>query len=241
MQLRSVPVLFFYALSAILCAHEGTASAAQPALEAFGIHTPPLLMKAGQGCGWDYPCPPNPDFGRPMSQRGSQVIIHNNYGPVNVYPGGRMQRSRRLEGGACRDGEYRWGCGNPSSPDRCGPLCWMRRFREGYCGHGCLAYREQARAEAEERAEYAEREERKREERLENSEWDESFEKRAGCARPYCPGNPPPSLPPPYYYDRPERAYAPPRRHEQPWPGGLAPRERFEGPRYPANCPGGGC
>ncbi len=241
MQLRSVRVLFFYALSAILCAHNGTASAAQPALQAFGVHTPLLLMRAGQGCGWDYPCPPDPGFGR---RRGSQVVIHNNYGQVNIYSGGARRPGRHEGGGesACRDGEYRWRCGNLSSADRCGPLCWMRRFREGYCGHGCLAYREQARAEAEARAEDAEREERKREERLENFERDESFERRAGCGGPHCPGDyppPPPPPPPPYYYDRPERTYAPPRRYDRPRLGDPLPR--FEGPRYPADCTHGGC
>ncbi|MGO8779361.1 MAG: hypothetical protein ACLQKK_10685 [Rhodomicrobium sp.] len=235
MQLRPIRVLFFYALLAIF----GTAFAAQPALQAFGVRTPPLLLKAGQGCGWDYSCPPEPDFGR---RRDSQVIIHNNYGPVNIYPGGA--RPPRRHGGAeerdCRDGEYRWGCGDPASAEDCGPLCWMQRFREGYCGHGCLAYREQARAEAEARAEDAERWECKREERLENCERDEGFEQRAGCGGPHCPRDYPPP-PPPYYQYRPERAYAPPRRHEGPRSGGPHPLERFDGPRYPADCKNGGC
>ncbi len=241
MQLRSVRVLFFCAVFASFCAHNGPAPAAQPALQAFRVHVPPLLTRAGQGCGWDYACPPDPDFGRPPNLRGSQVIIHNNYGPVNVYPGGAPQSGRHEGGdkGDCRDGG-RWGCGDPWSAEKCGPLCWMRRFRHGYCGHGCSVYREQARVEAEERAEDAVREELRRERKHENFERDESFEKRATCDRPYCPENYSPP-PPPHYYDGPERAYAPPRRYEGPHPGDLTPRERFEGPRYPADCKGGGC
>ena len=81
MQLRSVRVLFFCALFAISCAHNDP-SAAQP------------VLRDGQGCGWDYPCPPDPGFGRPPSTRGSQVIIHNNYGSVNVSPGGAPNPGR---------------------------------------------------------------------------------------------------------------------------------------------------
>jgi hypothetical protein len=225
MQLRSVRVLIFCTLFAIFCAYSDT-SAAQP------------VLRAGQGCGWDYPCPPDPGFGRVPGTPGSQVIIHNNYGQVNVYPGGgpHPERHEGKDERGCRDGEYRWGCETSLNAEKCGPLCWMRRFREGYCGHGCFAYREQARAEAEERAEEAERQERKRWEKLEHSERDENFEKRAGCASPYCGGNYPPPPLPPYYRDSPERAYAPPRHPER-----AAPPDRFEGPRYPANCPRGGC
>ncbi len=215
MQLRSVRVLFFCALSATFCVPNSIASPLQPALQAFSHAPRPLLMRAGQGCGWEYPCPPDPYFGPPIRLRGGQA--------------------------------------DPASAGNCGPLCWLRRFRQGYCGHGCLAYREQARAEAEERAVDAEREERNGEEGFENSEGEDRFERRDGCAGPYCPGSypPPPPRPSyyehperifvPHYYERPERAYVPPRRHEQPRPADPAPRERFEGPRYPADCSGGGC
>ena len=47
----------------------------------------PFRLQTGSGCGWDYPCPPDPGFGRPPRYRGGQVTIHNNYGSVNIYPG----------------------------------------------------------------------------------------------------------------------------------------------------------
>ncbi len=237
MKLRCVPVLLLCVLSAILSAHPSAAGAAAPGLQAFANHAPhqPMLLRTGAGCGWDYPCPPDPDFGRPP-YRGSQVTIHNNYGPVNIYPG----VSRRPEPpeppapadpGFCREDPCRYGCGGYPCTEKCGPLCWMRRFRQGYCGHGCWAYREQARVEAEEREAWRQEQEGRHHKR------DSMFEKRAECAPPNCPPDydpPPPPPPPPYYYDRPpEREYAPPPRREPPQPD-LTPRERFEGPRYPA-------
>jgi hypothetical protein len=235
MQSRFVPVLFFCFLSAIVCTPCGTASAVQPALQALaspGIQQP-LLIRTDGGCGWDYPCPPDPGFGRPLYLRGGEVVIHNNYGPVNVYPGdGAREGGDRAESREC----YVSPC------EGCGPLCWLRRFRHGYCGHGCLAYQEQAETEAEAREEDAERE---RERHAEAPLCEERFECRGECPEPRCRrGFALPPLPPPaYYYRRPQRAYAPPRREERPprvetpynesGQGEPVPRERFEGPRYP--------
>ena len=56
----------------------------------------------------------------------------------------------------------------------------MKRFSQGYCGHGCWAYREQSRSEAEERAAWQEEEER-------HHERDWKLENRTGCAPPSCP------------------------------------------------------
>lgn len=192
-----------------------------------------FLIKAGQGCGWDYPCPPDPSFGRPLYLRQGQVTIRNNYGPINVYPDDA--RPAPWEGAApgdCGDGENPDGCGALPEDEECGAFCWLRRFREGYCGHGCRAYREQARIEAEERA------------REEEGECARELQDRGFCySRPLYPAysykDQRPSL-----YRRAKRwigrpfgrdsKVAPPRAD-------FRPRERFEGPRYPANCGGGAC
>lgn len=34
------------------------------------------------------------------------------------------------------------GCSGHWCTDRCGAFCWINRIRNGYCGHGCEAYRE---------------------------------------------------------------------------------------------------
>jgi hypothetical protein len=102
----------------------------------------------------------------------------------------------------------------------------MRRFKRGYCGHGCWAYLEQSRITAEARAE--------REERSDEREARDEY--LPGC---YQGGCPPPS------YERPSRQearrwYEPPR-HERPPQDNLTPREPFVGPRYQGTCTGGAC
>ena len=56
-----------YVLATILTAHLSVAEAAAPGLQSFANHAPqhPLLRRTGGGCGWDYPCPPDPEFARP--------------------------------------------------------------------------------------------------------------------------------------------------------------------------------
>jgi hypothetical protein len=234
---RFVPVLFFCILSATVCA---PALAAPPAFKALARPAidSPLLLRTG-GCGWDYPCAPDPDFGRPLYLRGGEVVIHNNYGPINVYPGDAARHEGEEEGNS-----------EDSGRDWCGPLCWLRRLRHGYCGHGCLAYREQALEEAEARVEDAERELEGRT----GSPWcEERFECHGNCPEARCRRGYAPPPPAPYYYARPQRAYRPwrgeesrPRREAPRWedeprvtprsesgPAELTPRERFEGPRYP--------
>ncbi len=246
MKLRFVSVLLICGLSAILDAPQSAAGAAPAGLQTLASRAPEpqLLVKTGSGCGWDYPCPPEPEYRRPPHRSG-QVTIHNNYGPVNVYPG----MSRRphpyppTEPAYCGDDPCRYGCGGYPCTEKCGTLCWIRRLRQGYCGHGCQSYREQARVEAEERAAWKEQEEWRRH----RDDWMD--EKRVECAPPNCVPDydaPPPPPPPPsaYYYDRPpardyappprSRVYAaPPPRREPPKPD-LTPRERFDGPKYPA-------
>jgi hypothetical protein len=111
----------------------------------------------------------------------------------------------------------------------------MRRFKSGYCGHGCWAYREQARIEAEEREERRERRkekrERRREERLE--------EREEGIDYPPSYYDREYPLPPRYSRRSSEAEPAPP--YERRSPGAWTPRERFDGPRYPVDCPRAGC
>jgi hypothetical protein len=190
---------------------------------------------AAGGCGWDYPCPPEPGY------RSSQVTIQN-YGHVNIYTSKRAWPAQGAENpgfspGYCLDDPCRIGCGGYPCAEKCGTLCWMRRFRQGYCGHGCQSYIENARIEAEERAEWKAGQEGQRP--PPSDEW--MYEKHTECAPPYCPPDydAPPSPPPgPRYYRRaPERYYdAPPAPlppRQEPLSPDLTPRGRFEGPRYP--------
>ncbi len=103
------------------------------------------VTKAQYGCGWDYACPPRPWFGR-RPHATPQVYIENNYGTVNIYPGSRRYYHRPRERDYQEWRSYRR-CDGDSCGQSCGILCWYRRVRRGYCGHGCEAYREQARDE----------------------------------------------------------------------------------------------
>lgn len=38
----------------------------------------------------------------------------------------------------CPDGPP---CARAQDPLKCGPICWAKRLRRGYCGHGCIYYR----------------------------------------------------------------------------------------------------
>jgi hypothetical protein len=174
------------------------------------VLTPSGGARAGEGCGWDYPCPPEPSFGRRHYPPQGQVYIHNNYGNVNIYLGGsRRHEPYRESTGAldCRDGAC--ACGGYPCDEDCGPLCWMRRFKYGYCGHGCWAYREEERRVTEARAEEEARRARE-------------YEREEREVHSYC-----------YGYG----TYVPPRcpRPHYRWPHSYSysPRERFEGPAYP--------
>jgi hypothetical protein len=109
----------------------------------------------------------------------------------------------------------------------------MRRFSQGYCGHGCRSYLDQARSEAEERAAWKEEEAWQEHKR----EW--MYEKRTECAPPNCAPDYDSPAPPRYNdrpadYDRPaERGYAPAPVRREPARPDLTPREHFEGPQYP--------
>ena len=88
MKLRFVSVLLVCGLSAILDAPQSAAGAAPAGLQTLASRAPEpqLLVKTGSGCGWDYPCPPEPEYRRPPHRPGP-VTIHNNYGSVNIYSG----------------------------------------------------------------------------------------------------------------------------------------------------------
>jgi hypothetical protein len=111
---------------------------------------PSHLTKAQYGCGWDYPCPPRPSYGR-RSYRTPQVYIENNYGTVNVYQTPRRSYrgpSRRWWRDRYDEDRRRYNrCDGDGCRESCGLVCWYRRIRDGYCGHGCQTYREQERYE----------------------------------------------------------------------------------------------
>jgi hypothetical protein len=128
------------------------------------VSTPAIRIDYEYGCGWDYPCPPRPNFGRRSyrpARRGS-VVIHNNYGTVNIYMNGQLRHRvpkyrARCSWGWCDIPRYRRAAEpeacETDSCKKCGLGCWYRRMKRGYCGHGCDWYREAARIERAERAE----------------------------------------------------------------------------------------
>jgi hypothetical protein len=250
MNRHSLCVSLICTLGVILGAINGEAGAAPLPSDAAAISAPKLslMKKTGQGCGWDYPCPPVPDFGRRFQRRDGDIYIHNNYGPVNVYVHGRRPAETAVrspedlpcdaggEGGAgCDTGRD---CGGYPCDEKCGPLCWMRRFKRGYCGHGCGSYIEQSRIAAKEREirreEQREEAARREERRLEREAAEESS---SGCYYDYkgCP---------PRYEQRPReeaRRWSEPPRYEKPRDDSLTPREPFAGPHYRDTCTDGGC
>lgn len=223
MKYRSLVFKLLCALCALSLPTFSAAQAASPAARlAVPSATRPLLLRAGHGCGWDYACPPEPDYGRRSSRRGD-VYIHNNYGPVTVYRGDPRYRQSY-------PGRRGWDCpgGNCSGTGgECGAFCWMGRIRNGYCGHGCWAYKEWQRIEAEEEARRAE-EDREEEERERSDERYRAFERaQSSCATSSCGRDYYDAPPPPSSYDRepPEPRYSRGR-------SGPPPRRRFDGPPY---------
>lgn len=183
------------------------------------------LLAGYDDCGWDYPCPPPRPVPRrrPAYRRSDQVYIQNNYGTVNVY-GRRGHASEPAEAPVpcCDDRERRdartWeegareerDCG-PNPCERCGPICWYRRFKRGYCGHGCEVYRERVRFERAKRTVVYPRPVYRRDP-------PPGCEDRARCPEGY----------------EPEEVVAPPPASREPDPDPY-PRRRFEGPQYPPN------
>ncbi len=104
---------------------------------------PSALIKVQTACGWTYSCT---NLGNGSGPQQVQI-----YGPVNVYTNTDVKEPeiwRVPEGawpwdGRGGDQNFRgWGCGGYPCDERCGAFCWFRRIRNGYCGHGCDAYRE---------------------------------------------------------------------------------------------------
>jgi hypothetical protein len=197
-----------------------------------------VLTKAGYGCGWDYPCSPRPYLRRRSLGRAGEVYIRNNYGTVNVYEGGRRYlhspEAPRPWAGYEEEVAPPYhrplddNCGASPCERECGPACWYRRFKHGYCGHGCDVYRERVRFEGAERIVTYPRPV------YERPVYEGPVYERPVFERPpYERG-----LPPPYKrYGRHEV----PLSREGPGPAEVLPRRRFEGPEYPANCANGGC
>lgn len=125
-------------LAALAIEMSATTSNAGPVSTAF---SPALgtsaLVKVQYGCGWRYTC--SGGYGTP------QVNI---YGPVNVYTNGGGYESAWTYNDSWRGGggDWNWrggvGCGGYPCDQNCGVMCWYKRVRAGYCGHGCDVYRE---------------------------------------------------------------------------------------------------
>jgi hypothetical protein len=194
-----------------------------------------VLIKAGYGCGWDYPCSPRPYFRRRAFGREGEIYIRNNYGTVNVYEGGRrFWRGSAEAGGYAEevgppyDGPFDDNCGASPCERECGPACWYRRFKHGYCGHGCDVYRERVRFEGVERIITYPR-----------PIYERPVYERPAYERPFYERPPyERRLPPPY---RRYGHHEAPGPHEGSGPAEDLPRRRFEGPEYPANCANGAC
>lgn len=129
----------FAAVVIAMCVRVGDSVAApfSGAALAQSSHNAPVLMKVQSACGWTYSCT---DLGK-----AGNVQI---YGPVNIYTDAKPEIWRVPEGaepwtGDRGDQQWRgWGCSGHACDERCGAFCWFNRVRNGYCGHGCDAYRE---------------------------------------------------------------------------------------------------
>ena len=208
MKRRLFCALLFVAFAGGLCTG-ATISHAAPIYElalAPAPHEAPFLTKIEYGCGWDYPCPPRPSYGR-RSYRTPQVYIENNYGTVNIHPSGGRYRYDNPYPRRWREGRYEeWDdnrrCEGDYCGEGCGLFCWYRRIRHGYCGHGCDVYREQA--------------------------YERDYRDSA-CSRPDCRRPSPEEY---YRYDPRER-YDSHARFERPGGDERVPLGRFYGPKYP--------
>jgi hypothetical protein len=147
MSKRLSHALFFSAVAVSLCAALVSSYAAPLGAASFSLSFAETssVVKVQQGCGWDYPCPPRPWYGS-RSYRTPQVNIENNYGTVNVYQRRKYNYGSANDSGRWSDGSYEWRdypkCEGDSCRESCGVMCWLRRIRDGYCGHGCDSYRE---------------------------------------------------------------------------------------------------
>ena len=139
MKRRFVVAFLFAAVVIAMSARVGGAVAAQFSGAALALSSPQTsaLTRVQYACGWTYSCT---DLGK-----AGNVQI---YGPVNVYTDAKPEIWRVPEGaypwtGDQGNQQWRgWGCGGYPCDERCGAFCWFRRVRNGYCGHGCDAYRE---------------------------------------------------------------------------------------------------
>jgi len=144
MKRRFVVAFLFAAVVIAMSARAGGSVAAPFSGAALALSSPKAsaLTRIDYACGWTYSCT---DLGN-GGNGPTQVQI---YGPVNVYTGADFKPEVwRVPEGASpwtgQDSVY-WqgpGCSGHPCDERCGAFCWFNRVRNGYCGHGCNAYRE---------------------------------------------------------------------------------------------------
>ncbi len=219
---RSFLVPFFFTLATILSGLSASSVAAPRLAPRVFNHSAALFKVGYDGCGFDNPCE-REEIPRHSGRRHSQPYVNNNYGTVNVYVDRHRRISRTVDASVdCCAGEV-WPeergeeAEDRQNADGCGPLCWMHRFRQGYCGHGCGVYGEKVEFERAHRiVEYPR----------------PVFYRRPSFYREPAPE---PYNERPSAYERrvPQR---PLERVQKPRTPDLTPRGRFEGPEYPAGC-----
>ena len=138
--------LLFAAFVSAASAFSGSSFAAPLAGMAFTlpISNDSAVTKVQTACGWTYACT---NLGNGANAPQNVQI----YGPVTVYAGDEAKPDVwKVPEGAWpwngqqpdQSGWHGWGCGGHPCDEKCGAFCWFQRIRNGYCGHGCDAYRE---------------------------------------------------------------------------------------------------
>ncbi len=134
------------AMVVVIAAAAGDGSFAAPrpnAALSLSFSKTSAITKVQYACGWTYSCT---NLGN--GANGAQNV--QIYGPVNVYTGAdaKPEEWRVPEGASPWTGDQGsqtwrgWGCGGYPCDENCGAFCWFNRVRNGYCGHGCDAYRQ---------------------------------------------------------------------------------------------------
>jgi hypothetical protein len=191
--------------------------------------TNPAVIRIEYDCTWDY-CPPRPRPPRRSPARQGNMYIGNNYGTVNVYEGRFSAPGKPLAVPPVGPGEANFDADPPcdgGSPceTHCDTACWLRRYKEGYCGHGCGFYRRKVYFERGWRLVPYPRAV------TTYSRPDYAYTEPTSLCKPgeIC------SEPPPFTQYGPGYERQAPRYYDEPPAGALEPRRRFEGPKYPAD------
>ena len=138
--------LLFAAFVSAASAFSGGSFAAPLAGMAFPLpfSNDSAVTKVQTACGWTYACT---NIGNGANAPQNVQI----YGPVNIYtnPDDKPDVWKVPEGAwpwngdqTDQSGWHGWGCSGHVCDEKCGAFCWFQRIRNGYCGHGCDAYRE---------------------------------------------------------------------------------------------------